>query len=97
MTDVLITVRTEYAGVKVTPGRLPHLWSRAEETETVGTYQFSGATCGECGELTPREFTRPAFMVPRGWPMECTERFAREELTHFNCGGRIHLADVRRI
>ena len=94
--NVLITVRTEYAGVKVTPRRIPHLWSRADETTAAGVFRFDGASCSVCGELTPGAFAGYDYMVPNGWPMECTERFAREELTHYNCGGRIMLADVRR-
>ena len=53
-------------------------------------YTVGGAICECCGALSPEQF-HGGPVDGFTWPMECTERFVREPLTHPECGGRIML------
>ena len=95
---VEIWVQRQYSDAKGTPFRSPHRWARvAEDSDTTTPFVFDGASCSVCGDLSASEFAGWEFLGRYGWPMVATERFVREELTHYGCGGRVHLIDVRRI
>ena len=95
--NVAIWLQHQDSDVKSTPFRSPHRAARvAEDSDTATGFVFDGASCSACGDLSAPEFAGWENLGGYSWPMVATERFVREELTHYGCGGRVHLIDVRR-